>query len=71
MTHNTTWADIQSFLNVLLMGEQKAMALAMAKEEADKDNWDNAGHLIKRPRNLAVPDVDPNRDHETTTGKEQ
>lgn len=36
MTHDPNWADMQSLLNVLLMGEEKATVFSKAREEADK-----------------------------------
>ena len=35
-THDPTWADIESHLNVLLTGEEKATIFSKAQEEADK-----------------------------------
>ena len=51
-THDPTCADIQSFLNVLLTGEENLKAW----EEADKKNRNNASHAIFRTKNQVVPD---------------
>lgn len=62
--HDPTWAHIHSLLNILLMGEEKAMVFSKAGEETDKENRNIAGHAIFRWRNQVVPDNEPNWDHQ-------
>lgn len=62
-THFPTWVDVQTLLNILLSGEEKALIITNAREEANKTNQNNQGRLYYQPGVQAIPEMVPEWDH--------
>ena len=63
-------SNVQTLLSILHSGEEKALILTDAREEADKTNQNNVGHAVYQPGVQAILDTDPGWDHQEQNGQQ-